>query len=109
MMRLNLVSKKKTLLKILIACIIPFAIIVLFSLDIYDVYFGSGDYPFGSEAVSDNPIYASRNIYVSHGLLTILLLLLTVFFAVKQKWRWYFIILFISLCLIYYPMATMDS
>lgn len=83
--------------------IIPLFFIILNLLDLYEVYFGKGGYPFESEFFSKNSIYQSKNFYTGFALLFTLFLLVTLFLIWKQRWRWIILIAIIDLLFILYP------
>lgn len=93
--------------KILLS-IAPLFFIVLHLFDIYDIYFGKADYPFGSDFFASNSIYQSRNYYVSFTSFATLFLIITIFLIWKQKWKLLIIIALVDLIFILYPLFTND-
>jgi hypothetical protein len=85
--------------------IIPAGFIILHLLDLYDVYFGNGDYPFGSEFYTKYSIYSSKTIYVLFSILTIFILSCIIYFAFRQKWNLFFIMLVLGILMTIYPLV----
>ena len=98
--------KSKTLALQILASILPLGVIILNLTDIYDVYYGKGDYPFGSDFFEGYSIYSSRNIYVIYNIAFTLLLIVNIFLAFRAKWTMFFIVLFLNIVLFCYPFIT---
>jgi hypothetical protein len=95
--------KKSSILWVLFAVVLPIALIILFSMDISDVFSGKYDYPFGTDSVGKYSIYSSKNIYIFHSMLQIFLLVIMIVLALKRIWKWYFAVFVTLLLVIYLP------
>jgi len=82
---------------------LPLILIVLFTLDIFDVFSGNYDYPFGADSIGRYTIYSSKSTYIVHSILQIILLVTMIVLAFKKRWKWYFIFSIIVLLVIYLP------
>lgn len=87
----------------IVASIIPAFLAILFTLDIYDVILGKGDYPFGIDMIEKHSVYSSRNIYILYDTVLVITSLAIITLAVKRKWKWYSMTLIFLLLLIYLP------
>src|SRR4026208_1280025 len=96
--------RDKRVLVSIILSIIPLGVVILNIVDIYDVYWGAGDYPFGSEFFSSYSIYRTKAIYISYDIIFSIVLILAIFFAFKQKWKFYLLFLFIGGVFFAYPL-----
>lgn len=82
------------------------ALIILNLVDIFNVYVGSGGYPFGSDFFGPASIYSSKTLYISYQIVFTLFLIITIFFLFKSKWIWFLVFLFCDIILFFYPMLT---
>jgi hypothetical protein len=98
--------KQRTILVPILVSIVPLALIVLNVVDIFNVYEGKGDYPFGSEFFGKYSIYSSRNTYIGYNALFTLLLALTIILAFRAKWKVFFVVLLLDIILFCYPLIT---
>jgi hypothetical protein len=88
-----------------ILSIIPFAVLIFNLADVYDVFFGDGGYPFGSEFFSPYSIYRTKAIYVLYDFLFSIILILTIYFAFKVKLKLYILFLLVAVVFLLYPMC----
>jgi hypothetical protein len=93
---------KKILLPIILS-ILPFAALLFNLADIYDVFFGGGGYPFGSEFFSAYSIYRTKTIYILYVIIFVMILILTIFFAFKRRWKLYALFLLVGIIFFIYP------
>lgn len=96
---------KKSYVQLLLISIIPIILIVVSILDVVDVLGGKLDYPFGSEFFSKYSIYASREIYLTYQILSILLLLALIVVGIQGSRRVCFIMLGMNIICFFYPIV----
>ena len=98
--------KFKSLLVPLCISILPLFLAFLNVFDIFDVFFGKGDYPFGSEFFSPFSIYKSKALYVTYYVIFTLLFIVLTILSFKRNWKWFLIVLVIDIVLFCYPIMT---
>ena len=98
--------KSKSLVLPILISILPLGLVILNLLDLYDIFAGQRDYPFGSDFVGGYSIYSSKETYVFYTLLFTLLLIVTIFFLFKRNWKLFFIVLMLDTFLFCYPIFT---
>jgi len=87
--------------------IIPLFFIWFHLDDIYRIFVEKKeDYPFGSEFFLPYSIYRSQTTYVLYSLVTLVCLLALIASSITQRKKIYFILLFVSILLIVYPLLT---
>ena len=99
----NRMKGKKFIIPAILS-IIPFVALIFNLADVYDVFFGDGGYPFGSEFFSPYSIYKTKAIYILYVILFTVILILTIFFAFKRKWKLYILFLLVGAVFFIYPM-----
>lgn len=81
-------------------------LVVIYVIDIIGVFTHPSEYPFGSEFFSVHSIYRSRSLYISYQTVSALLLVATIFFVLKRKWKLFGVLFFLDLLLFFYPILT---
>lgn len=97
-------TRTQTLIISSVLSIVPFCLIVLNLIDIYDVLWSHYDYPFGSEFYSKYSIYRSETIYILYVSIFTIALILNIVFALKMKWKLYILFLLIASAFFIYPL-----
>ena len=100
--------KKRPFWVLLLISIIPILLALLWIEDTWEVFYGKGDYPFGSEFFSPASIYSSKTIYVTYHIVEITLLLTMVYFTFKKRWKPFYILLAVNVLLFLYPIITLE-
>ncbi len=96
--------KSKNIIVPILVSIVPLGFIILNTLDLYDVFGGKYDYPFGSEFYTKYSTYSSKTVYVIYHSVFILILCTVIYFAFKKKWNLFFISLAIGVLMTLYPL-----
>lgn len=99
--------KDNLIIKIILS-LAPLFFLLLNIFDLYELQFGNGSYPFGSEFFPSNSIYQSRNKYLLFNCLFTISLIVTILFIWKQKWFWATIFYLLIIGLLLYPIYTQD-
>jgi len=89
-----------------VAVILLIGSVVLNSLDLIGVFNEPKNYPFGSDFFSPYSIYSSKLLYVLYSIGSIITSLLTLFFGYKKKWALFFLLLFVNILFVIYPILT---
>ena len=100
---------RKSLFIPILMSVIPTLLILLFLSDMFNVYFGNDDYPFGSTAFSPISIYHSKTVYVTYHVAEISFLIAMIYFTFKHRWRVFYILLIINIVLFLYPIFTIEG
>lgn len=71
--------------------------------------FSTGGYPFGSAFFRPLSVYHSRTSYIIFNSVWMICLVFLIFFAFKQRWRMFYLLLIINSALFIYPMVTNEN
>jgi hypothetical protein len=106
---INVEMKARSFWISMLISISPILLALLWIMDMIDVFFGDGDYPFGSAFFSPISIYHSKTVYVTYHVVEILALIAMVYFTFKRRWKLFYILLVINAILFLYPILTAES
>jgi len=98
--------KNQITLRLALINIIPIIFLLFNISELYNVFYGNSDYPFGSDFFSSYSIYQSKMWYVIYLSIFIVSLLGLISFSVTNKRVAYYTLLVVNLLLFLYPMCT---
>jgi len=98
--------KNQRIQKLALINIIPIIFLLFNISELYNVFYGNSDYPFGSAFFSPYSIYQSKMWYVIYLSVFIVSLLSLTLFSMTNKWVAYYTFLTINVLLFLYPMCT---
>jgi hypothetical protein len=86
--------------------LISLGVLILNLVELYNLLFGTTNYPFGSEFFAEYSIYRSKVIYVSYIIMTLITLAALIISSMKRQWLLYGILFILSIFLTLYPIIT---
>src|SRR5690606_26237625 len=84
----------------------PFLLILAHCEDLWTIYYGNEDYPFGSAFFAPYSIYQSQSLYVSFVAVHTLFLISLIVCSIFRKWKLYYVLLVVCIVMLFYPMLT---
>jgi hypothetical protein len=98
--------KLKSLVLPIVIAVFLFLFVVVNVIDIVGVFTHPAEYPFGSEFFSKYSIYRSQSLYVSYQIISTGVLVATIYFVLKQRWKLFGVLLLLDILLFIYPVLT---
>ena len=96
----------KRILFLVVINVIPLFFIIAHCDDLWSVYYGKEDYPFGSAFFAPYSIYQSKALFVSFTVIQTLFLVGLVACSIFREWKIYRILLVICILMFFYPILT---